>query len=82
MNVKGKVLLQLLNKSKLKNETKTFLEQNFSLFLVKFKKLWFSASLNQLNTKTFFLLIFTKPATTALIISTTTKNIEIFWKGH
>jgi len=34
--------------------------------------------INPLNTKTFFLLIFTKPATTALIISTTTKNIEIF----
>jgi len=32
MDVKGEVLLQLLNKSKLRNETKTFLEPKFSLF--------------------------------------------------
>jgi len=30
MDVKGKVLLQLLNKSKLRNGTKTFLEPFFS----------------------------------------------------
>jgi len=29
MDVKGKVLLQLLNKSKLRNGTKTFLEPKF-----------------------------------------------------
>jgi len=29
MDVKGKVLLQLFNKTKLRNETKTYLEQNF-----------------------------------------------------
>jgi len=46
MNVKGEVLLQLFNKSKLRNETKTYLEQFFSLSLVKFKKLGFSAPLN------------------------------------
>jgi len=39
MDVKGEVLLQLFNKSKLRNGTKTFLESNFSLFIVKFKKL-------------------------------------------
>jgi len=31
MDVKDEVLLQLLNKSKLRNGTKTFLEPNFSL---------------------------------------------------
>jgi len=45
MDVKGEVLLQLFNKSKLRNGTKTFL-QNFSLFIVKFKKLGFSALLS------------------------------------
>jgi len=47
MDVKGKVLLQLFNKSKLRNGTKAFLEPNFFLylFLVKFKKLGFSAPL-------------------------------------
>jgi len=45
MDVKGKVLLQLFNKSKLKNETKTFLEPKFFFFIVKFKKSGFSASL-------------------------------------
>jgi len=45
MDVKGIALLQLYNKRKLKNGTKTYLQQNFSLFIVKFKKLWFSASL-------------------------------------
>jgi len=44
---KGEVLLQLLNKNKLRNRTKTFQSQNFSLFIVKFKKLGFSASLMQ-----------------------------------
>jgi len=33
MDVKGKVFLQLLNKSKLRNGTKTFLEPKFSLFI-------------------------------------------------
>jgi len=34
--VKGdKVLLKLFNKSKLRNGTKTYLEQKFSLFIVK-----------------------------------------------
>jgi len=45
MDVKGKILLQLFNKNKLRNWTKTFLESNFSLFIVKFKKLGFSAPL-------------------------------------
>jgi len=43
MDVKSNVLLQLFNNSKLGNRTKTFLEPNFSLFIVKFKKLWFNA---------------------------------------
>jgi len=42
MDVRGKVLLQLFNKSKLRNGTKTFIEPIFSLFIVKFKKLGFS----------------------------------------
>jgi len=46
MDVKGEVLLQLFKNSKLRNGTKTFLEQNFSLSIVKFKKLKFSAPLN------------------------------------
>jgi len=45
MNVKGKVLLQLFNKSKLRNGTKAYLKQVFSLFIVKLKKLRFSAPL-------------------------------------
>jgi len=45
MDVKDEVLLQLLNKSKLRNGTKTFLKPTFSLFIVKFKKLPFSAPL-------------------------------------
>jgi len=47
MDVKGEVLLQLFNKKKLRNGTKTFLlsSQNFSLFIVKFKKLEFSGPL-------------------------------------
>jgi len=44
MRVKGEVLLQLFNKSKLRNGTKTS-TANFSLFIVKFKKLGFSAPL-------------------------------------
>jgi len=44
MDVKGKILLQLFNKSKLKNGTKTFLEPKF-FHLVKFNKLRFSSSL-------------------------------------
>jgi len=43
MDVKGKVLLQLLNKSKLRKGTKTFLEQKF---FSKFKKVGFGAPLN------------------------------------
>jgi len=39
MDVKGKVFFQLFNKSKLRNGTKTYLEQIFSLFIVKFKKI-------------------------------------------
>jgi len=45
MDVKGKVHLQLFNKSKLRNGTKTYLEQNF-FSIVIFKKLGFSASLS------------------------------------
>jgi len=45
MDVKGKVFLQLFNKRKLRNGTKTYLDKFFSLFLVKFKKLGFSAPL-------------------------------------
>jgi len=44
MNVKGEVLLQLFNKSKLKNGTKMFLDPKF-FSIVKFKKLEFSAPL-------------------------------------
>jgi len=44
MDVKGKVLLQLFNKSRLRNGTKTFLEPKF-FSMVKFKKLEFSAPL-------------------------------------
>jgi len=44
MDVKDKVLLQLLNKNKLRNGTKTFLETIF-FCKVKFKKLEFSAPL-------------------------------------
>jgi len=43
MDVKSEVLLQLFNKSKL---SKRFLSQNFSLLIVKFKKLGFSTPLN------------------------------------
>jgi len=45
MDVKGKVLLQLFNKSKLTNGTKTFLEPKF-FSKVKFKNLVFSALLS------------------------------------
>jgi len=44
MDVEGKVLLQLFNKNKLQNRTKTFLEPKF-FSIVKFKKLGFNASL-------------------------------------
>jgi len=44
MDVKSEVLLQLLNKSKLRNGTKTFLEPKF-FSIVKFKKLGFSTPL-------------------------------------
>jgi len=46
MDVKGKVLVQIFNKSKLRNGTKTLLERKFFSIIVKFKKLEFSASLN------------------------------------
>jgi len=46
MDVKGKVLLQLFNKSKLKNGTKTFLDTKF-FSIVKFKKLGFSSPLRE-----------------------------------
>jgi len=46
MDVQVEVLLQLFNKSKLRNGTKTFLKTNFSLFIIKFKKLGFSAPLS------------------------------------
>jgi len=49
MDVKGEVLLQLFNKSKLRNGTKMFLSQIFSLFIFKFKKLGFSAPLIQVH---------------------------------
>jgi len=45
--LKVKVLLQLFNKSKLKNGTKTLLEPKF-LFIVKFKKLGFGAPLSKI----------------------------------
>jgi len=43
MGVKGKVLLELFNKSKVRKGTKTFLEQKFFTIMVKFKKVGFSA---------------------------------------
>jgi len=50
MDVKGKVLLELFNKRKLRNGNKTFLKPKFfSLFIIKFKKLGFSAPLRQNN---------------------------------
>jgi len=45
MDLKGKVLLQLFNKRKLRNGTKMYLEQIFSLCIVRFKKLGFIAPL-------------------------------------
>jgi len=48
MDVKGKVLLQLFNKRKLRNKIKTYLEQNF-FSIVKFNKLRFSAPLIRMN---------------------------------
>jgi len=49
MDVNGEVLLQLFNKSKLRNGTKTYLKQIFSLFIVKLKKLRFSAPLMRIE---------------------------------
>jgi len=43
MDVKGEVLLQLLNKSKLKNGIKTFLEPKFFSIYSQIKKLGFNA---------------------------------------
>jgi len=46
MDVKGTILLQLFNQRKLRNGSKKiYLEQIFSLFIVKFKKLEFRAPL-------------------------------------
>jgi len=45
MDVEGEVFLQLFNKSKLRNEIKTFLEPIF-FSIVKFKKLSLSAPLS------------------------------------
>jgi len=47
MDVEGEVLLQLFNKSKFRHGTKSFLQPKFLsfVFIVKFKKLGFSASL-------------------------------------
>jgi len=45
--LKVKVLLQLFNKSKLRNGTKTFLERQFFSIFVKFKKLGFRAHLKR-----------------------------------
>jgi len=39
MDVKGKVLLQLSNKRKLRNGTKTYLEQNFFSIYSQIKKI-------------------------------------------
>jgi len=46
MNVKVVVLLQLFNKSKLRNGIKTFLELKLFSIIVKFKKLGFTVLLN------------------------------------
>jgi len=46
MDVKGEVLLQL-NKNKLRNGTKTFLEPKFFSIYSQFKKLGFSAPLTR-----------------------------------
>jgi len=54
MDVKGKVLLQLFNKNKLKNGTKTFLEPKI-FSVVIFKKLGFSAPLTIIKKETLFL---------------------------
>jgi len=53
MDVKGQVILELFNKSKLRNGIKTFLEPKFPIF-VKFKKLGFSAPLSSDFTDTYF----------------------------
>jgi len=47
MDVKGEVLLQFFNKSKLRNETKTFLKSKFFSIVVKLKKFGFSAPLSR-----------------------------------
>jgi len=45
MDVRGKAILQLFNKSKFRNGTKMFLEPKF-ISIVKFKKLGFNAPLS------------------------------------
>jgi len=45
--LKVEVLLQRFNKGKLRNGAKTFLDQNFSLFIVNFKKLGLGAPLRR-----------------------------------
>jgi len=64
MDVKGEILLKLFNKSKLRNGTKTYLEQKFFSSYSQFKKLGFSASLsceanskNQIKIKLFAMLV-------------------------
>jgi len=57
MDVKGEVLLQFFNKSKLRNRT-----NKFSLFIVKFKKLGFSAPLKVWAIQIFILLPLTSQA--------------------
>jgi len=42
-----KILLQLFNKSKLKNGTKTFVDRKFFSIYSQFKKLGFSAPLRE-----------------------------------
>jgi len=59
MDIKGEVLLQLFNKRKSRDKTKTFLDQSFSLFIVKLKKLGFSA-FNERVTATKILCIYTR----------------------
>jgi len=47
MDIKGEVLLQLFNKSKSRNGTKTFAEPKFFSTYSQFKKLGFSAPLKE-----------------------------------
>jgi len=49
MDVKGTELLQLFNKRKLRNGTKTFLEAKFFMIIVKCKKLELRAPYSSLT---------------------------------